>query len=147
MTAHVGIEFFENPCSQKRNIILALSKRRDVNSDDIQTEEQIFAELAVADHLLKILVCGADDSCIDGKRLGASKSCNGPFLKDSENLHLKRERHITYLIQKKCSAVCKLEHSYLSGICPSEGSLLVAEKLAFKKVLRNSADVYCHKGT
>src|SRR5262249_49909302 len=49
-------------------------------------------------------------------------------------------------VEKKCAAVSGFKQAGTAVVCAGEGSLFVAEKVAFQNVFRKSSTVYRNKG-
>ena len=50
---------------EERNVLESLSKRRDLDRENVQAVVEIFPEFAVGDHLLRIAVRGSDNARVD----------------------------------------------------------------------------------
>ena len=113
-----------------------------MDSHNIQPVEEIFPEMSFPYHRLKILVRRRYYPGIYRHRIRTTKPCYLLFLQDTENLDLKGEWHITDLIKEQSTSGCELKETCLTLQCSCECSLLITEKLRFKKILRNTSDVY-----
>jgi hypothetical protein len=87
-----------------------------------------------------------NDPAVGFNRLVASDTYYFLFLQHPQQLCLQIRIHFSDLIQEKCSAACFLKASYPSEGGSCEGSLLMAEELAFNKLIWNSRDIYGDKG-
>ena len=54
---------------QRRDIVASLAKRRQMNLERVDAEEQVLAELLFADHLFEIAIRRTDDADIDDDRV------------------------------------------------------------------------------
>ena len=103
--------------------------------DSVKTEVQVLTETTGLDFFLKILVCGGNHAHINLNRLLSAYPLEFLFLKDSEKLYLHALVDFTDFIQKNRSTVGKLEFTLVHVLGIRESTLLMAEKLAFKKSL------------
>ena len=53
---------------QQRDVLDAISQRRDADVEHVEAEEQVLAETALLDQLRQILVAGRDNAHIDSVR-------------------------------------------------------------------------------
>ncbi len=61
LLAELGEEF----AGEERDVFLAIAQRRDVEGDDVEAVEEVFAEVAAGDLLFEVLVGGGDDAGVD----------------------------------------------------------------------------------
>src|SRR5690606_13601017 len=111
------------------DILHPLAKGRDLESDDIEAEQQVFTERLFGDGFGKIAVGGCDNADIDGHRLGAANTVDDLFLNGAEQLGLELDIHLADLIEQQGAAVGFLELADTAGNGAGEGALLMSEKL------------------
>ena len=66
--AATGEEALEEVVDQQRQVFAPLAQRRQVDGQDVQPVEEVFAEAAVGDHLPQIALGAGDDAHVDGNR-------------------------------------------------------------------------------
>ena len=71
---------FGQPVRQQDNVVAPISERRQVDRDDIEAIEQVFAKAPLGDFAQGIAIGGADDADIDGFGLGRSDPLDHPRL-------------------------------------------------------------------
>ena len=59
--AELGEEF----AGEERDVFLAVAQGRDVEGDDVEAVEEVFAEVAAGDLLFEVFVGGGDDADVD----------------------------------------------------------------------------------
>ena len=125
----------EKILGQKRNVLDPLPERRDVERDDIQPVEEVFAETPGCDLRQEIPVRRGDQADIDLDHLLAADAGDLPLLEDAQELHLHPERHLAHLVEKKAPPVGLAELPLPAPVGPGEGPLLVAEEFRFQQGL------------
>ena len=80
----------EDILGKGRDIVNAVTQRRQGHSDDCQAIEQIFSECAQANGLLQILVGGGEESNVRVDRVGAADSIKCLILQDPQQVTLQR---------------------------------------------------------
>ena len=109
--------------------------------DRIDPVKKVFTELFVGHHLLQIPVGCTDQPHIDRNRTVASYLYDRATLDRRQQLSLKMIGQISYFIQKERSALCHLEFTNPVEMGIGEGSLDVAEQLAFEQCLSQCAHI------
>jgi hypothetical protein len=77
--------------------------------------------------------------------MGAAEAFKFPFLKNTEQFGLQRQRKVSDFIQKQCSSVGHLKPSDPLDESASECTLLVAEQFAFQKIRGNRSAIQLNK--
>ena len=98
---------------QGRDVFATVAKRRDVDGEDAEAEEQVFAELAGRHELVERPVRRRDDPDIGGPRPGIADRRHRAVLDDAQELHLEVRRDVADLIQQHRSAAGQLEEPFL----------------------------------
>src|SRR5947209_1356465 len=83
-----AIDAIEKMFDQHRNVSFALAQRWDANVDDVETEEEVFAEAALVNRSLQVAVGGGEHTNVDGNGAGGADRANLFFLKGTEELGL-----------------------------------------------------------
>src|SRR5438270_2579935 len=94
---------------QRGNVFFTLTKWRQVNADDIQTIEQVFAELAFANQLLQIHIGGRDNTDIHLDFLDTTQMHKLAILQYPQDLALRVHAHRADLIQEQRAAIGNFE--------------------------------------
>src|ERR1019366_4997859 len=131
---------------QHRNVILALAQRRQVNGDDVETVEQVIAELAVLHLLLEIDVSGGDNAHVHLYFADAAQVHELAVLQHAQDLGLRLQVHGANLVKEQGPAVGHLEQAFLAGDGAGEGALHVAEECGLQQVRRHGASVHGDEG-
>src|SRR5208282_4650679 len=117
------------------------TKRRQRNGEDVQSIEQVFAKMSVADGLGKIAISGGDDAHVDRDRLRAAHSLELTFLKHTQELYLHFHRNFADFVKEDGTALSQLKSADATVDRPGEGAFFVAEKFRFHKALWKSSAV------
>src|SRR2546421_1691060 len=91
--------------SQKRQVVFALTKRRQLNRDDVEAIEQVFTERAIRDGLLRILVRGREQTHINRNLLRAAETPHRALFKHAQKFSLQKRRHLCDLVEQERAAV------------------------------------------
>ncbi len=98
---------------EKRNVFAAGAERRQLQADDVQAIEKVFAEAAFAHGLLQVDVGCGDDADVDLDLLHAAKVHEAAVLQDAEDLCLHIHAHCANLVEKKRAAIGDFEQAFL----------------------------------
>ena len=129
---------------EKRNVALTVVQCRNIDDNHAETMIEVFSKMAFCNFFLKILICRCQHTHIHNYILVTSHSREFLFLKDSEHLCLRSERHVTDLIKEKSTAVCLLELSLMLLDRRCEGTLFMTEKFAFDEFRRNGRTIHLY---
>ena len=114
----------------------AIAEWRQVNMEHVQPIKQVFAELAIGDHLAEVAMCGTDDADIHHERVAVAEALDLARLEEAEQLHLDVLVEFAEFVEEHGAAIGDLEETLVIAVGAGERSLLVAEELALGKVLR-----------
>ena len=126
---------------QQPEIVAAFAKRRKVNSDDVDSIKEVFAERSVLDHLIQVTRRGGHNANVDVHFRVAADSSQFSLLQNSQQLGLKQQRQVADFVQKKRSAVGCFEETSPLAVGSSERSLFVTEQFTFQQVLRDRSAI------
>jgi len=106
-----------------------------VTEDDIKTVEEVRSELLLAHGLLQVFVAGRQEADVqlDGSR--STDADKFTFLKYAQQLGLERKREFSHFIEEDTAALGDLQEALFLANGAGEGTLFVAEELAFKECL------------
>ena len=132
---------FGQPVRQQDNVVAPISERRQVDGDDVEAIEQVFAKAPLGDFAQGIAIGGADDADIDRFGLCRSDSLDHPGLDEPQQLDLKLDLHFTNLVEEQRAAIGGLGSADPVLDCSGEGAFDMAEQFALEQVLRNRAAI------
>src|SRR5437762_4343759 len=112
---------------QKRNILRAFAKRRDLNRENVEPVIKVAAEGALADEFGKILVRGGDHADIHALRAVAAEALKFLLLQDAQQFRLEVEWEVADFIEKKRAAVGQFKTADFLIHCAGERALFMAE--------------------
>src|SRR6266540_2498494 len=113
-----------------------------MNRYDIESVVQVLAKSPPGDFGLESLVGCGNHTHVDRDGLRAADARDHAILKNSQDLRLRRETHVSDLIEEQRPAVCLLELSRAIGDRSGEGSLHVTEQLALDQLARDRGAVH-----
>ena len=111
-----------------------LAQRRDFQIDDVEPEQQVLAEAAVAHRLGEIAVGGGDDADVDRHRPRAADAVDDALLDRAQQLGLQPHVHLGDFVEQQRAAVGLLEFADPPRHRAGEGALLVAEQFGFEQL-------------
>ncbi len=130
---------------QRRQVLTALAQRGHFDREHVEAVEQILAELALGDAGLQVAVGRGHHAHVAADGLVATDALEAAFLQHAQQLHLHRQAHVADLVEQQGAAFGHFETALARGQCASEGTLFVAEQLAFQQVRRNGAAIDRHE--
>jgi hypothetical protein len=118
-----------------RDVFLALAQGRHPEVDDIEPVEQVFAELALRDHVLQVAVRGGDHADVDD---AAGAVCADLLqlagFEEAEEQALHAQGHLADFVEEDRALVCHLELAGLVAVGARERALDVAEQLGLERL-------------
>src|ERR1043166_3406757 len=132
-------ELLDEVADEKRDVLRTLAERRDADLDDIQSMEEVLAELAGLDEIPKILFGRDDDADVDLDRLRGADPLELPLLQDAEQLHLRHRLEVVDVVDENRPRMGALESAGLVGPRVGEGAFDMSEELVLDKALREDA--------
>mmetsp|Transcript_26316 Transcript_26316/g.62491 ORF Transcript_26316/g.62491 Transcript_26316/m.62491 type:complete len:373 (-) Transcript_26316:724-1842(-) len=139
--AHLGGEAAREGVRQQHGVAQALAQRRNLDNDLGEAVVQVFAEAAVCDAGLQVLVGGPNDAHIDRDFLTPTDALDDPLLQEAQQLGLQRHRQIADLVEHQRATVRSLDLAERRLVGPREGALFVAKQLAFQQGLGDGGAV------
>ena len=97
--------------------------------DHVEPVVEVFAELALAHIRGEVAVRRGDEAEVDAYVFVAADALYGARLEGPEELYLRGEVDLRYLVEEERSAAGSLELSDLRAVCAGERAFLVAEEL------------------
>ncbi len=120
---------------QLEDVLRALAQGRHVQADHVEPVVQVFAKPPGSDQGLEVLMGRGQDPDVDRDRLRAADALERHLLQDAEQLGLDFEVDVADLVEEERAAVGLLEPTDAVAVCTGEGTLDVAEELAFQQAL------------
>ena len=127
---------------QPGNVGAPLAQRRKLDRDEVQAIEQILAELAAGDELVKRPIRCRDHAHVDGARSARSEDLVGAVLEHAQQFHLRGRIDLADLVEKDRAAVGDFEAALAILPRVGERAAHVAEHLALEQRRRNPAEVH-----
>src|SRR6185437_11243348 len=134
-------EFGDEELRQRRNVLLVLAQRRQVNGHDVQAVVQIFTERALLERGAQVAVGGGDQADIHFLGAGAAEAFEFALLQDAQQFDLRGHGHVADLVEEQRALVGQLEFPRLGSGGAGEGALFVAEQLALEQVFGDGGAV------
>src|SRR6185437_3768321 len=139
-------ELLEEGVHQNGNIALAFAQGWQLDLDDVEAEEQVLAESALANGRLEIAIGGGDDACGEGHAVRGSDWLDLLFLEGAEQLRLQVYGQVADFVQEERAAAGCL-HQALPGLHRAgEGALHVAEELGFDEGWYEGRTIHRNEG-
>ena len=126
---------------KKLDVFDALAEWGDVDADDVEAVEEVFAEGFFGDLFLEILVCGADDPDIGAESLVAAHAGELAFLKDPEDFALDLKGHLSDFVEEEGALVALFKAADTLAGSTGERTLLVAEEFTFEEIVGNGRTI------
>ena len=119
---------------------------RDVQAHHVQAVKEVAPERALLDGLGQVAVGGGHEADVHRDYPVAADLGDLALLHGPQQLGLHLEGNVADFVKKQGAVLGQLELAHLIGVRPGEGSLDVAEELAFKQGLHQGAAVHGDKG-
>ena len=136
----VGVEL-EEVLGEQGNVFAAGAQRRQIDGDDVEAVEEVFAEVAVAHRLAQVDVGGGDDAHVHLNLLNAAQVHEAAVLQHAQNLGLGVHAHGGDFVQEERAAVGDFEEALLGGDGRGERALDVAEERGLEQLRGHGAGV------
>ena len=130
---------------QQRNIFTTFAKGWQLNGYQVDTIKQIFAECAFRYHLAEVGIGGGYHTDIRLAGTAVSQHFKRLILQHTKQFHLAGRIEVTNFIQEDSTLVGKFKASYTVCCRIRKSPFLMAEHFAFKKALRDTAQVDLYK--
>ena len=129
----------------ERDVLAPLAQRRQVDRNDVDPIEQVFAKTAVGNPLRQILVGRRDHPDVGFHFLEAADAPEFPLLEHAQELHLHHAAHLPDLVQEYRPALRDLDEPLLVRLGAGEGAAHVAKQLRFQQRLGQRPAVDGHE--
>src|ERR1044072_9324054 len=91
-------ELLDEVLDQLGDVFTALAERGQLDGDDRDTIEEVFAEAALLAHRREVAIGGRDDARVHSGFFGSADGSDFTFLQHTQELDLHGRRHLAYLI-------------------------------------------------
>src|SRR5262247_3671109 len=135
------VVFADEVLGERQNVFPAIAQRRQVNIDDVQTIEEVFAEIAGPDGALKVGVGRGDDPHVDLARLRVAERGEFALLDHAQQSRLGFGRDRADLVEEDRTVVGDLEQPFFGRDGAGERAFRVAEEFRFQKFRRYVAAI------
>ena len=130
---------------QQNDILSTLTQRRKMQLDGIQSIEEILSECSFSHLLAQMGIRSRQNSHIHMAHLIGTNALGLPLFNHCQEFLLHRQVQISNLIQKESTAIRRFNSSFLRIPGIRKRPLLVSEKFALEKILRDTPQVDIHK--
>src|SRR5205807_6042009 len=96
----LAAEAIDEVLHEERNVVAPLLERRERDLEDVETEEEVFAEAARLDLFLEVAVGGADHANVDVDLALAPEPAEPLVLEDAEELGLQLDGQVADLVEE-----------------------------------------------
>ena len=127
---------------EQGNVAGPLGQRRQVDREDAEAIEEVFAEAALVDRRIDVAMGGGDDADVDRDLAATADSLHRPFLEHAQQLHLHVGGHVADLVEEEGAALRFLELALMLRVGASEGAFLMAEKDGFEQIARDRPAIH-----
>src|SRR5580692_11368833 len=95
----LGASAGQHALDQHGNVVRTMPQRRNVDRDDVEAVEKVFAKGAGAGTLTKVAVGGREHANVDSSLLARAYGAHATALEDMQKLGLKRDGHFTDFVE------------------------------------------------
>jgi hypothetical protein len=131
---------------KRRDFLAPLAQRRQMEPDDVQAVEEVFAEPALGHQRVQIGVGGGDDPDVDAVRLRVADRVHFAGLEKAEQLGLHVEAHVADFVEEQGAARGRANDALEVVGRAGERSAAMAEQLRIEHVLRGRGAVEGEEG-
>jgi len=134
--------FLKEMLGQSGEVVGTFSQRRQVDTDDVEAIENVAPETAVRHVPLEVPVGRGDHANVGADLLLAADGTDLSLLQRPEELHLKRLREFSDLVEEERAALGGPEQALVPSVGTRERASLVPEQLALHQRFGNGAAVH-----
>src|SRR5436309_5270664 len=138
-------DLFQEMIHQFGNVLLAISQGWQINCDDVNAVEKVFAERAFLDKAAQAAVGSGDNPHVHTDCLFSAYGTEFPLLEGAQELTLHANAHVADFIEKESAAVCQLKDPLAVAISARESAADMAEELRFEKAFGERRAVFGKK--
>ena len=126
---------------QQGNVFAAFAQGGQLDGDEVDAVEQVFAEGMFFYHVAQVGVGGRDDAHVYLAGAAVAQGLECLVLQHAQQLHLAGQVEVAYLVEEDGAPVGQFEAPRAVGGGVGEGAFLVAEHLALEQALGDAAQV------
>ena len=143
----VGLRIFcDEVIGERDDVTGTFAQWRQFEVHDVEAEQQILAEAAVANGIVEVAIGGGDDADIDWHGAGAADAIDDAFLDGAQQFGLQAHIHLGDFVEQQGAAGGFLELADAARDGAGEGALFVAEQFALEQVLGDGGAVDRNEG-
>src|SRR4029453_17945049 len=131
----VAAELAEKARREEQNVVAPLPQWGKANVEDVQTIVEVLAERPIRHGIVQMSIGGGDDADVDADRPRATQSQELTLLEHTQELRLRRRRHLGDLVKKQHTAGGQFNLTRLRLLRAGERSTLESEELGLKELL------------
>ena len=90
---------------ERRNVFASFAQQRELDGDNVQAMEQIFAEFPFANHRFEVAVRGGHDAHVHGDGAVAADALDFALFEHAQEFRLHVQGHVADFVEKNCSLV------------------------------------------
>ena len=120
---------FDQVLDEERDVTGALTQRRHVHREHVESVEQVLPKAALGDRRVQVPVGRGDDAHVDGDGTVPSHPFEFAFLQHAQQRQLHLRRKVSDLVEEESSTVGRFEAADAPLHRAREGALFVAEEL------------------
>src|ERR1700745_995488 len=118
---------------QQRNVCGALSQRRNIDRENVNTVVEVAAKLILADHFFQVAVSSGHNPDVDFPFRGTAQPLDFPLLQTAKEFRLPLPRDVADLVKKQRALIGQLDPAYLLACRAGIGAALMTKELTFEK--------------
>ena len=141
----LGCHALQQGIGQQRNVSGPVAQRRQGNGEGAETKVQVFAEPALAHHLLQRPVRGGHHADVGMPHLGAAHAAVGAVFKQAQQFHLHGQRNVAHLVQEQCATAGCFHQTGPAGVGPGERATFMAEQFRLEQGFGQAGAFHRHQ--
>jgi len=130
--AIVGSGAREEVMHERRDLVAALAQGRDLQPDDVEAIEEIFAKPPGLDGQLEVRVGGDDDTDVHGEWRAVAERTDFARLEEAQQFGLQFEAELADLVEEERAAARRADDAGTVAVGAGERAAPVAEQLALQ---------------
>ena len=128
--------------NQQGDVLAPIAQRGQMQGKHVQAVEQVAAEFLFFDRAPQIDIGGGDQPHVHPDRLRSSQPLELLVLQNAQQFGLQLQRNISNFVEQQSPLIRQFQSADLLAHRSGEGSLLVAEQLAFQQSRGNGGAVH-----
>ncbi len=124
----------EEMLREQRDVAQAVPEWRQQDVKDLQPVKKILAKRAALNRLAEVSIARGDDAHVRPLKSCAAEAPILTFLDETQDLHLRRQAHLAYLIEEQDASRCDLDLSRLRLLRARECTAFVPKQLRLEQL-------------